>query len=310
MWQIYQAAHYSCVLHHSSLTWLSFILQLFVPPPRTKIITSQADQASPAAKRVTQVKVMFDVMGSTVKEPFIGTKISPIWLTCTGPIQLSFSPVQKPHTWALAKREPLIIQRLGRYQNDQHDEKSLVVPKLAPYDCPIQASFCHCWTPFRFPIQPCTGIPFKEDNLPILNHKIHQNVHLNTQSNIHSLRSSKHSQQSSQPKVITQKEKIEELHGDVFEGIRHFPGKPYHINSDESVAPVQTQYRPVLLHLKEVFNQEVNKMLNASILNPVEKATPCINSFILVEDKNPDGSIKLRICLDPPNLNKVVICEH
>ena len=50
-------------------------------------------------------------------------------------------------------------------------------------------------------------------------------------------------------------------------------------------------------------------MLNAGILKPVEKATPWIDSFVLVEGKNLDGSIKLRICLDPTNLNKAVICE-
>ena len=41
--------------------------RLGVPPPRAKI-TNQADQTSPAAKRVTQGKVMFDEMQSTVQE--------------------------------------------------------------------------------------------------------------------------------------------------------------------------------------------------------------------------------------------------
>ena len=50
-------------------------------------------------------------------------------------------------------------------------------------------------------------------------------------------------------------------------------------------------------------------MLDAGILKPVEKATPWINSFVLVKGKNPDGSIKLRICSDPTNLNKAVIHE-
>ena len=98
------------------------------------------------------------------------------------------------------------------------------------------------------------------------------------------------------------------MYGDVFEGIGHFPGKSYHINLDESVTPVQTRCRPVPVHLKEVFKQEINKMLDAGILKPVEKATPWINSFVLVEGKNPDGTIKLRICLDPTNLNKAVLC--
>ena len=45
--------------------------RLGVPPPRAKIITSQADQASPAAKSITQGKVVFDKMQSTVQEPSV-----------------------------------------------------------------------------------------------------------------------------------------------------------------------------------------------------------------------------------------------
>ena len=75
------------------------------------------------------------------------------------------------------------------------------------------------------------------------------------------------------------------MYGDVFEGIGHFTGKPYHINLDKSVTPVQTRCRPVPVHLKEVFKQEITKMLDAGILKPVEKATPWINSFVLVEGK-------------------------
>ena len=107
--------------------------------------------------------------------------------------------------------------------------------------------------------------------------------------------------------IVTQKEEIKALYSDVFEGIGCFPGKPYHINLDQSVTPVQTQCRPVPVHLKEVFKQEINKMLYAGILKSVEKVTPWINSFVLVKGKNPDGSIKLRICLDPTN--KAVICK-
>ena len=58
-----------------------------------------------------------------------------------------------------------------------------------------------------------------------------------------------------------------------------FPGKSYHINLDESVTPVQTRCRPVPVHLKEVFKQEINKMLDAGILKPFKKSTPWINSF-------------------------------
>ena len=50
-------------------------------------------------------------------------------------------------------------------------------------------------------------------------------------------------------------------------------------------------------------------MLKARILVPVTKATPWINSFVLVESRDNQGQVKLRICLDPTNLNKAVTRE-
>ena len=50
-------------------------------------------------------------------------------------------------------------------------------------------------------------------------------------------------------------------------------------------------------------------MLQAGVLKPVEEATPCINSFYLVEGKDESGNWKLRICLDPINLNKAIVRE-
>ena len=42
--------------------------RLGVPPPRARIITSQADQDSPISKRVTQGKVVLDEMKGTVQK--------------------------------------------------------------------------------------------------------------------------------------------------------------------------------------------------------------------------------------------------
>ena len=50
-------------------------------------------------------------------------------------------------------------------------------------------------------------------------------------------------------------------------------------------------------------------MLQAGVLLPVNKATPWINSFILIEKRDNHGQVKLRICLDPTNLNKAVTRE-
>ena len=50
-------------------------------------------------------------------------------------------------------------------------------------------------------------------------------------------------------------------------------------------------------------------MLQAGVLKPVHEATPWINSFVLVEGKDKSGNLKLRICLDPTNLNKAIMRE-
>ena len=63
------------------------------------------------------------------------------------------------------------------------------------------------------------------------------------------------------------------------------------------------------IHLKEAFKKEIDKMLQAGMLKSVTEATQWINSFVLVESKDKSGNLKLRICLDPTNLNKTIIRE-
>ena len=50
-------------------------------------------------------------------------------------------------------------------------------------------------------------------------------------------------------------------------------------------------------------------MLKVVVMKPVHEATPWINSFVLVEGKDKLGNLKLRICLDPTNLNKGIVHE-
>ena len=109
-------------------------------------------------------------------------------------------------------------------------------------------------------------------------------------------------------KKITSKDLIMKHYPDVSEGIGKFPGPPYTIHLDPSIQPKQTPCRPVPIHLKETFKQEIDKMLQASVLKPVMEATAWIN-IVLVESKDKAGNHKLRICLDPTNLNKAIIRE-
>ena len=110
-------------------------------------------------------------------------------------------------------------------------------------------------------------------------------------------------------KLITNKEQILSHYPDVFEGIGRFPGPPYSIQLDPSIPPKQIPCHPIPIHLKESFKQEIDKMLQAGVLKPVNEATPWINSFVLVESKDKSGNLKLHIYLDPTNLNKVIIRE-
>ena len=111
------------------------------------------------------------------------------------------------------------------------------------------------------------------------------------------------------PKLVTSKEQILHEYPDVFERICSFQGPPYHIQVDQSVTPKQTPCYPIPVHLKETFKQEVDKMVQAGVLKPVHEATPWINNFVLVESKDKLVNLKLCICLDPTNLDKVIIRE-
>ena len=114
---------------------------------------------------------------------------------------------------------------------------------------------------------------------------------------------------STMPKLVTTQDQILQEYPDVFNGIGKFPGPPYHVHVDPGVTPKQTPCRPIPIHLKDAFQKEINKMLQAGILVPVTKATMWINSFVLVESRDNQGQVKLRICLNPTNLNKAITRE-
>ena len=110
-------------------------------------------------------------------------------------------------------------------------------------------------------------------------------------------------------KLITSKEMLLCECPYVFEGIGKFPGPDYHTQIDPSIPPKQTPCQPIPIHLKEKFQQEINKMLQEGELAPVHEAMPWINSFVLVESKDKFRNLKLHICLDPTNLNKAITRE-
>ena len=109
--------------------------------------------------------------------------------------------------------------------------------------------------------------------------------------------------------LVTKQDHIMAQFSGVFKGVGKFPGKPYKICLDPKIPPKQMPCRPVPVHLKHTFKAEINKMLKAGVLKPVQEATPWINSFVLVEGTDQHGQHKLCICLDPTNLNKAIVRE-
>ena len=81
-------------------------------------------------------------------------------------------------------------------------------------------------------------------------------------------------QQQLVSRLVTSKEQILQSYPDVFDGIGCFPGPPYHIQLDPNIKPKQTPCRPILVHLKDAFKQEIDKMLKVGVLKPVHEATP------------------------------------
>ena len=119
------------------------------------------------------------------------------------PFKIPLQPLTAPF-----KGEPVTIQKPDKYQNDQHDKMSAVVPESAQYDCPVWAPFKPLMAPFKIPLQPLTAL-FKGDNFPMQHHKIHQNVQLNKQRKMHPLRPPEHSQQ---PNQQHSKQYVQSLH--------------------------------------------------------------------------------------------------
>ena len=84
-------------------------------------------------------------------------------------------------------------------------------------------------------------------------------------------------------KIVIKISDIKEQYADVFEGVGCFPGPPSHIQVDPKISPKQTPVRPVPVHRKEAFKQELDKMLQAGYIKPVHEATSWINSYVIVE---------------------------
>ena len=97
------------------------------------------------------------------------------------------------------------------------------------------------------------------------------------------------------------------------EGIGCFPGDPYKFHLKSEYKPAQHAPRKVPIHLEAAFKEEIESLEKLGILEEVKQHTDWVNSYVIVEKdtgshNSPNHTIKkkLRICLDPRDLNEAL----
>ena len=98
-----------------------------------------------------------------------------------------------------------------------------------------------------------------------------------------------------------------------FEGIGCFPGDLYKFHLKPDHKPARHAPRKVPVHLEAAFKEEIKSLVKQGILEEVKGHTDWVNSYVIVEKDtgnhhSPNHTVKkkLRICLDPRDLNEAL----
>ena len=98
-----------------------------------------------------------------------------------------------------------------------------------------------------------------------------------------------------------------------FEGIGHFPGDSYKFHLNPDYKPARHEPKKVPAHLETAFKEEIKSLVKQGILEEVKEHTDWVNSYVIVEKDtgnhhSPNHTVKkkLRICLDPRDLNEAL----
>ena len=113
------------------------------------------------------------------------------------------------------------------------------------------------------------------------------------------------------------KESVVSTYADVFHGLGKFPGDPYKLRLKPNSEPAKHKPRKVPVHLQEAFHEEVKRLVEIDVLEPVTEQTEWVNSFVVVEKSveadsssshSPNHRIKrqIRLCIDPKDLNEAL----
>jgi len=98
-----------------------------------------------------------------------------------------------------------------------------------------------------------------------------------------------------------------EIYPECFNGtVGCFDNYTYHITLDPKVSPVVHAPRKVPIELKDKLQAELREMESQDIIAKVTQPTDWVNSLVIREKENG----RLRLCLDPKDLNKAIKREH
>ncbi|XP_063965835.1 uncharacterized protein K02A2.6-like [Lytechinus pictus] len=93
---------------------------------------------------------------------------------------------------------------------------------------------------------------------------------------------------------------------DVFEGLGCM-GEPQHLDVDKSISPTIHPPRKVPVAIKQGVKNELNRMEEMGVIVKQTEPTQWVSSMVTVAKK---GKNKVRICLDPRDLNKAIKRPH
>ena len=96
------------------------------------------------------------------------------------------------------------------------------------------------------------------------------------------------------------------MYKDVFDGtIGCIPGE-YHIKLNDAAKPVVCAPRPIPAPIRNQVKQELDHLEKSGIIAKVTEPTEWVNPMVCI--RKPSG--RVRICIDPHNLNKGILREH
>ena len=100
--------------------------------------------------------------------------------------------------------------------------------------------------------------------------------------------------------VELSEEQVVNEYSDVFKGLGKLDAK-YHIDIDDSVPAVQCTKRRIPMSVRSALKDKLDDLVDKNIITKVTTPTQWVSNIVCVQRNN-----KLRICLDPVNLNKAI----